>query len=87
MSKSFEQVLPAIKIGLKARREGWNGKGMYILLVKGQAVTQSIDAAYGPNTPPLDVQDAIFMMTTQDTLVPWIASKSDLLAKDWGLVL
>ena len=31
-------------------------------------------------------QDFIYMKTAQDTIVPWLASQSDVLAEDWELV-
>jgi Protein of unknown function (DUF2829) len=35
---NFGQALEALKQGKKVARRGWNGKGMFIYLVRGQEV-------------------------------------------------
>jgi hypothetical protein len=52
------------------RRQGWNGKGMYIEL--------QVPDEHSKMTLPY-----IFMRTVQGDLVPWLASQTDLLANDW----
>jgi len=77
-----------MKCGLKVARAGWNGKGMFLFLVPG--------STFEVNRPPLlgiyeegteiNYQPHIDMKTADDTVVPWLASQSDLLAEDWHLV-
>ena len=55
---------------LRVRREGWNGKGMWLEL-------QTPDA-HSKMTLPY-----VFMSTAQGDLVPWLCSQTDLLADDW----
>lgn len=87
MGFSFGQAIKELKAGARVSREGWNGKGMYLLLIKGGAVTEAIDEHYGKGwgEKPTPVQDAIYMYTAQGDLVPWVASQTDLLADDWTL--
>lgn len=51
----------------KARRAGWNGKGMWVYYVPGLN----------------SVQGYVMLHTAQDGDVPWTCSQSDLLAEDW----
>lgn len=65
----------AIKLmhnGLRVRRAGWNGKGMYLEL--------QVPDAHSKMTLPY-----VFMSTAQGDLVPWLCSQTDLLAIDWEL--
>lgn len=67
---SFGQALEALEIGVRVCRAGWNGKGMWIELQRPDA--------HSKMTLPY-----IFMKTVQGDLVPWLASQTDMLAKDW----
>jgi hypothetical protein len=70
---TFGEALEALKQGLRVQRVGWNGAGQYLELQipdEGSKMT----AAY------------IFIRTVQGALVPWVASQSDLLARDWRTV-
>lgn len=85
----FSEVLVELENGAIAAREGWNGKGMYIFIVKGDSVKQALYEHYGdPETecPILDVCDAIYMKTADDKLVPWLASQTDIFADDWSIL-
>lgn len=42
MKVSYSVALQALKEGKLVAREGWNGKRMYIFLVKGECVTHAI---------------------------------------------
>lgn len=83
---SFSEALIMLKDGRKVMRSGWNGKGMFLFLVKGQAIRYTINQTYGDgyvDSDGLPVLDAIYMKTADDKLVPWLASQTDLLAEDW----
>lgn len=85
----FSEVLVELENGAIAAREGWNGKNVYIFIVKGEAVKHAIYECYGdPETecPVLDVCDAIYMKTADDKLVPWLVSQIDMLADDWSIL-
>ena len=73
--------------GQKVRRVGWNGKGMFLYLVppgEYPARTQVAKETWGENGL-VPYQAYIAMKTAQDTVVPWLASQTDLLAIDWEL--
>lgn len=67
----FGLAIEALKRGFLVSRKGWNGKGMWLQLIK----------------PLSDVHLAyIQMKTVDDTYVPWLASQTDMLADDWTIV-
>lgn len=70
----FSVALNLLKGGAKIRRQGWNGKGMWLALQKPDANSKM--------TLPY-----IYMRTAGETgdLVPWLASQTDLLSQDWEL--
>jgi len=73
--------------GSKLARSGWNGKGMYLYLVpEGQypARTDVAKAEWGEDGL-VPYQAYIAMKTVQGTVVPWLASQTDLLAMDWEI--
>lgn len=85
---TFGLAIEALKKGYSVSRAGWNGKGMWLVLVSGTAVQEAIDITYGPGDgkPGCPVLDAIYMKTADDKFVPWLASQTDVLAEDWGIV-
>lgn len=74
---TFSEALRHLKEGHRICRSNWNGKGMWLTLV--------------PELSNFTLQDGniyvmqpfIAMKTVQDTLVPWLASQTDILADDW----
>lgn len=92
---SFGRTVELLKQGQRVARKGWNGKGMFLLLVKGKCVTEPINDCCGDPTrydyhpsgqekgQPLPVLDAIYMKTADNKLVPWLASQTDVLSEDW----
>jgi len=66
----FGNALTLLERGKKLTRAGWNGKGMYIELQK-------------PDKNSKMTRPYIYMKTAQNDLIPWVASQTDLLAKDW----
>ena len=84
--------------GNKVRRSGWNGKGMWIVLMPelylppyntADMVRKVNDrtAKHIGEDKPLDSQPYISMWTAQQKWQPgWLCSQADLLAMDWELV-
>lgn len=70
----FGEVLEMLKLGSKAQRDGWNGKGMYIELQK-------------PDEHSKMSRPYLYMKTVDNQLVPWVASQTDILAEDWLVLL
>lgn len=83
---TFGDAIHLLKQGKAVARAGWNGKNMYLSLIKGTAVQQAIADSYGDGGETFPVLDAIYMKTAMDELVPWLASQTDMLAEDWNEV-
>jgi hypothetical protein len=64
------EALNRLKAGKCVQREGWNGKGMWIML--------QVPDEHSKMSLPY-----IFMKTAQGEFVPWLASQTDILAEDW----
>ncbi len=87
---TFSKALKKIKIGRKVAREGWNGKNMFIYHVAAASYPAGGNT-HGTmkNRFPDDMvpyQAYIAMLTADETVVPWLASQSDLLADDWEVI-
>lgn len=78
---NFGQALEALKNRERVAREGWNGKGMWLVLIyPGNAIHRSAAGAF-------DMQPCIGMKTATGTMQPgWLASQADMLADDWVIV-
>lgn len=84
----FGWALQGLKNGDKVAREGWNGKDMFLFLVPGSTFTVNRAPLLGiyPEGTVINYQSHIDMKTAQGTVVPWLASQSDILAEDWVIV-
>ena len=83
MGLSFSGALELLKQGCAVAREGWNGKGIFIVLQKPDANSKM--------THPYIYIDTTGLVTDSDLApkdrVPWVASQTDLLAEDWVIIL
>ena len=92
------QALVHLHHGCKVQRAGWNGKGMFIVLMPalqlppfnsqapGAKVNDRTAKHIGADTP-LDSQPYIAMWTADQKWQPgWLCSQADLLANDWQVV-
>ena len=87
----FGEALDALKTGQKVSRAGWNGKGMFLFYNPGSDVKITEGrplAASFPVGTECKMLPYIMMKTADMGLcfVPWLASQTDLLAGDWGVV-
>lgn len=82
---NFGEALEYIKGGQRVTREGWNGKDMFLFLVPGSTFEVNRPPLLGiyPKGTEITYQSHIDMKTVDNTIVPWLASQSDLLADDW----
>lgn len=80
---SFGDALVALKAGAKVARRGWNGKGMWLAYVSSGAYDVGVKTMIGAD----DLLPWIGMKTADNGFVPWLASQTDMLAEDWGVVL
>jgi len=93
---NFGEAIKALKAGQKVAREGWNGKGMFLILNGGYSVpakdsrpdnhiNQEFLEKQGCDS--LVIGKHIDMWTAQKTLcVGWLASQTDMLADDWVVI-
>lgn len=88
---SFGHALHALKAGKRVARAGWNGKGMFLVLVPGsQGLTvedgRPLAKAGVPVGTTFNYLPHIDMWTAQGDFVPWLASQTDVLADDWCIL-
>lgn len=94
----FGHAIEAAKKGMKIARDGWNGRGMFVVLMPalklppfnsqepGAKVNDRTAKHIGPDTP-LDSQPYFAMLDSQKRWVPgWLASQTDMLSDDWMVV-
>lgn len=85
---NFSKALDHLKNGDMVAREGWNGKGMFLFLVKGSTFTvnrEPLRSILGEGVQ-VEYHAHIDMKTAQGYIVPWSASQADLLAEDWVIM-
>ena len=70
---NFEEVLPLLRLGVRAHRRGWNGVGMWIRVQR-------------PDEKSKMTLPYIYMRTAHGCFVPWLASQTDILTDDWAVL-
>ncbi|MEQ1967262.1 DUF2829 domain-containing protein [Xenorhabdus nematophila] len=81
---TFSAALDGLKQGKHIARNGWNGKGMFLYLIKGTELQRGLEYGYGEYVGEPSFVDSICMKTADNKLVVgWLASQTDLLANDW----
>lgn len=83
---NFGEALAVLKAGGRVRREGWNGKGMFLFLVPGSTFKVNRPPLLGifPENTEINYCPHIDMRTADGKIVPWLASQTDMLAEDWA---
>ena len=88
---TFGEALAALKSGERLRRLGWDGKGMFIYYVPANSypasrnLLETMAGVFEGDMVPY--QAYIAMKTVDSTVVPWLASQTDILAEDWQVVV
>lgn len=98
MNLNFGEALQELKAGKKLTRLGWNGNGMWIVLMPAlylppydtadthRKVNDRTAKFIGKHLP-LDSQPYIAMWTAENKWQPgWVASTADILGEDWMVV-
>lgn len=92
---TFGKAIEKLKSGEKVCREGWNGKGMFIVLMSGMKLpphnSQDTERKVNDRTAkwigedtPLDSRPYFAMFTASKQWQPgWNCSTADALAEDW----
>ena len=85
---NFGDALHLLRNGLKVQRSGWNGEGMFLFLVPGSTFKVSRPPLLGiyPEGAEINYCPHIDMRTADGSIVPWLASQTDILAHDWSEV-
>jgi len=84
---NFGQAIEALKNGQKISRSGWNGKGMWLGYVPADQWGLGSGAPYDYGLVGNSLLPWIGMKTADGAFVPWLASQTDVLAEDWGIVI
>lgn len=90
----FGKAISALKEGKKVARTGWNGKGMYLILVPGTPeITPRAGTPYHDaiGDSACEILPHIDMWTVnahgrRAFLPGWLASQTDMLSDDWETV-
>ncbi len=77
---TFSEALDHLRKGRRISRYGWNGRGMWLALVRAEDYSlHRADISH-------ELLPWIGMCTVDSKFVPWLASQTDILAEDWGVV-
>ena len=82
---NFGQALEALKEGGKVSRHGWNSKGMWLELQVPDARSKMTLPYIYLNYPATPASNSA-PENHINARVPWLASQTDVLADDWGVV-
>ena len=89
----FGHAIEALEQGKKVARTGWNGKGMYLWLLRSATVKAEwcrephLKALAVANGGEIECLGSIRMFTAdKKVLTGWLASQTDMLADDWCIV-
>lgn len=77
---NFGEATKALAIGRRVARSGWNGKNMFLFLIAGNHWSFESDVE---GVDGLETLSFICMKTADGKLVPWLASRTDVLSRDW----
>jgi len=91
---NFGHAIEMLKLGKKVARAGWNGKGMWLILVPGTPAVKPREGTPYHNAlgdQEIGILPHIDMWTTnadgRRAMLPgWLASQTDMLADDWEVV-
>lgn len=78
---TFEYALRLLKQGKKLTRDGWNGKGLYVMLQVPDEHSKMTRPYLYLVSPAGSTNQ--FGGEDKEHRVPWLASQTDLLANDW----
>jgi hypothetical protein len=90
---TFGLAIESLKKGNRVARKGWNGKGMFLYLVNGCELEKTLLRGEAKENlkdilmPKVRICSHIDMKATDNSIVVgWLASQTDMLADDWGVV-
>lgn len=85
------QAVRVLRDGGRVARRGWNGQGMWLVLVPSSTFTVEEGRPLGSAAPHLvgervEYREHIDIRTTSGRIGPWVSNSGDLLADDWYVV-
>lgn len=95
---NFGQAIEAMNDGKMVSRSGWNGKNMFVYKTVGNTVSkdfipkfaslpQSVKNYLSAKGEDVVFHPSITMYTASGEMQPgWLASQSDILSQDWGII-
>lgn len=94
---NFGLIIEALKQGKLAQRDGWNGKGMFIMkqipaeigldiISKMQSVQQSAKDILINRGTTLKYENQMLIIKEDGTADSWVPSSSDVFAEDWIII-
>ena len=91
MEMNFGKALEELKVGKKLARQGWNGKGMFVVYQKGYPngipCNKNTAEAWGMNEGDMfKCNPYLQIKNVDDSHSMWVPSIGDVLAEDWLIV-
>ena len=94
---NFGQAIEALKEGKLVAREGWNGKGLFVMkqipaeigldiIPKMQSVQESAKKVLVSRGTTLKYENQMLIVKPNGTADSWVPSSSDVFAEDWIVV-
>lgn len=82
MGMDFGMAIRKLKEGKRMARKGWNGKGIFIELQQPGKKSKMTSPYIYIDTTGLQTDNR----SAPKSLVPWLASQTDMLGEDWQVV-
>ena len=94
---NFGKAIEALKEGKLVTRDGWNGKGMFVMkqipaeigldiIPRMQSVQQSAKDVLIDRGTTLKYENQMLIIKLDGTADSWVASSSDIFAEDWVIL-
>ena len=83
---SFAKAILFLREWEAVCRKNWNGKDMFIYLVWANSYPAQSESAKNMIWDTIPYQEYIAFKTVDWTVVPWVASQTDILANDWEIL-
>lgn len=85
---NFGQALECLKKGRKVARKGWNGKGIFVYLVKSDKYKAQTGVAkeYFGEEALISYNSYMAIKNVDETVSTWVPSGNDCLAEDWEIL-
>ena len=94
---NFGKAIEALKEGKLVARDGWNGKGMFVMkqipaeigldiIPRMQSVQQSAKDVLIDRGTTLKYENQMLIIKLDGTAYSWVPSSSDVFAEDWVIL-